>query len=279
MSRRKPHNSSSTPSPSLHKGQLGLPTPERVNHYSDGYETKQLAVGHDREGGVIQSRERAILTHPQLLSELYNLVIQEYAKRGDELPARVEIKQTPADRATAGQRGVLWSYITTHLEVLRGDIRIGDYEGSPRSSDLHRLPSAVKDNKRFNRHRFYAWVREQTGLAVITDFLDRVAIHDNPGFADDASKVLKKWDIGRWLLGKEVYCQNQDCRVHIMPPMPTHCRVCGSPLHNRDRDAENAFYGALGLAARALSEAAHDFVTVERNEYRAGTLASIKKIA
>lgn len=279
MARRKPHNPAAPvlPSQGHYRGQLGLPTPERASHMLDGYEVKQLAIGHDREGGVVQSREKVILNHPQLLLELYNAVVQQYAEKGEELPARIDIKQTPADRATAPYRGILWSYITTHLEVLRGNIRVTDYEGVPQSSDMERFHVAALQQTFFNRRRFYAWVREQIGMACVTDFLDRVAVHDNPGLADDADRILKKHEIGRELLGKQLVCSN--CGTGYGITDRRSCRDCGATLHARDRDAENAFYGALSMCARVLSEAAKDFEISERRHHNRIRLSLNKTLA
>ena len=250
--KRKPHNPAApTPPQALHRGQLGLPTPERANHYSDGYEVSQLAVGHDQQGGVVQSRERAILTHPKLLSELYNLLMQDYAKRGEPLPERIEVRQTPADKATAGWRGVLWSYIDVRTKVLQGGLGSVDYEGSSRGSSLSKIPALVNGNKhQFDKVRFYSWVRDQTGFARITDFLDQVILHDNPGLKNDADTILRKWEMGR-----ELYETN-----------------------NR-RDGEHVFYGALVICAQALHEAALDFDQFQRRDRQIYPLAGTRRIA
>lgn len=276
--KRRPHYAARHQT-DLNRGQLGLPTPEREGHAREGFEVKQLAVGHGWEGGVVQSRERAILTHPQLLYELRNAMVKQYQDRGEEIPHRIHIKQTPSDRATEGiNHYFMWSYIQTHLEVLRGDINISDYEGAPRSSELHRLPRSLGgDKKKFDNRRFYAWVRDQTGLAVVTNLLDRVAVHDNPGLTDDSERVLNKYEIGRYLLGKELTCQNCGGVFGIYDVRG--CKHCGNAIHTRDRDAENAFYGALSMCARVLGEAAQDFQVVEKRRIDTLRLAMNKKIA
>lgn len=248
-----------------YRGQLGLPTPERASHMPDGFETTQLAAGHDREGGVVQSRAQTILTHPALLSELYNASIKAYQDRGEALPAHIEIAQKPADRATAQHRGVLWSYLSTHIEVMRGNCKIVNYEGTQGGSSHDRLPLPIQQftGKAWDRRRFYAWIREQTGMAYLTNFLDRVAEHDNPACLEDASAILTKHDLGRHLLDKEICCAHCGRSYGVRAPRSGFCHGCGARIAGRDRDAENAFYGALSFAAHVLGEAARDFVTWE----------------
>jgi hypothetical protein len=258
-----------------HRGQIGLPTPERAQHMPDGFEVRQLSAGFSREGGVIQSRQVTILTHPALLSELYNAVIQQHQARGEPLPHHVDVNRTPADRATAQHRGILWSYISARIDAIRGNIKIVSYEGAGGSYPGSRLPLPEREfvGRAWDRRRFYAWVREQSGMAYLTDFLDRVVAHDNPGLDLDADTIITKHDIGRALLAKDVVCPNESCRVNFGPRAPRSgfCRHCGSEIRSRDRDAENAFYGALSFAANILGEAARDFVTWENRRRMVGS--------
>jgi hypothetical protein len=248
-----------------YRGQLGLPTPERAQHMPEGFEVKQLAVGYDRQGGVVQSRQVTILTHPALLSELYTAVIQQHQRENKQLPVHVDVSRTPADRATAQNRGILWSYVSSRIDAMRGNIKIVNYEGSGGSAPGSRLPLPEREftGKAWDRRRFYAWVREQTGMAYVTDFLDRVVAHDNPGLDLDADAIITKHDMGRALLAKDVVCPGCEANFGPHAPRSGYCRHCGHEIRPRDRDAENAFYGALSFAAHVLAEAARDFVTWE----------------
>jgi hypothetical protein len=246
--RGKPYNPAKDPKPVLvAPGQLGIANQYRQQHSKSGYDVEQLAVGFERGGGVVRSRERAMLTHPALIAELYNAMMLKLVNSGQQIPERIEIKQTPGDRATAQHRGILWGYLSTRIEVLKGAVKIADYEGVPKSGDLHKLPLT---QKQFDRRRFYAWVREQTGMAIVTDFLDRIVEHDNPELAADADAILTKHEMGEDLIGTQ----------------------------NR-RDAENAVYGALSLSARILAEAARDFHTVESRYWQQIEIAKRRKLA
>ena len=97
---------------------------------------------------------------------------------------------------------------------------------------LNRVPLS---QTQFDARRFYAWLREQHGLLVVTDFLDQVALQLNPELAADGETAPTKAGIGKDLIEIE-----------------------------NARDAKTAADGALALACRVISEAARDFVIIER---------------
>jgi hypothetical protein len=213
------------------QGHLGVPSIERQSHSRAGFDTEEIAESR------YVSRERAMLTHPALLADYYRDVMLKYAERGEQLPEQVVItKMTPSDRVSAAYRNILWAYMRVRTEVARGTIKIADYEGVPSQQELGRLPL---NQNQFDARRFYAWIREQHGLMVITDFLDSVTLQVNPELAEDGETAPTKADIGRSLIDVE-----------------------------NSRDAKTATDGALALACRSLAEAARDFVIIERRHRR-----------
>ena len=226
MKKRIPYNPAAKTKQNL-QGHLGVPNEHRQAHSASGFQIDEIA--EDR----FSSRERAMLTHPGLLADLYNAVVRKYAESGEPLPERIHIgKMTPSDRVTSPYRNILWAYLRVRAEVVRGAIKIADYEGVPSPRELNRVPLS---QNQFDARRFYAWIREQHGLMVITDFLDQVALQINPELAADGETVPTKASIGRELIEIE-----------------------------NARDAKAAADGALALACRAISEAARDFVIIER---------------
>jgi hypothetical protein len=240
MKRRQPYNPAQKSKQDL-RGHLGVANEYRQAHSKSGFETEQIADGR------FSSRERAMLTHPQLLAELYNNVMRKYAESGQPVPERIHIKMTPSDRATAPYRGILWAYLRTRAEVVTGSIKIADYEGAPSARDLHRLPL---NQTQFSARRFYAWVREQPGLACVTDFLDRVVLQLNLAKAEDGEIVLSKAELGRELIDAD-----------------------------NARDCKNASDGALVMCCRVLSETARDFLVLERRYQEQARRASQARIA
>lgn len=225
MKKRTPYNPAK-PKQNV-RGHLGIPTPEREAHSRSGFERDVLA------GNRYVSRERAMLTHPALLADLYNAVIRQYEEKGEPLPERIHLsKITPSDRITAAHRNLLWAYLRVRIEVVKGTLRVADYEGMPSQQDLNRVPL---NQNQFDARRFYAWLREQHGMMVVTDFLDRVALQISPELASDGERAPTKADIGRDLIGVE-----------------------------NTRDAKAATDGALALACRILAESARDFAIIER---------------
>jgi hypothetical protein len=225
MKKRIPYNPAKA-KPNL-QGHLGVPNERRQAHSASGFQTDEIAEGR------FVSRERAMLTHPGLLADLYNAEVRRYAESGEPLPERIHIgKMTPSDRITASYRNILWAYLRVRVEVERGTIKIADYEGVPSPRELNRVPLS---QTQFDARRFYAWIRDQHGLMVITDFLDQVALQINPELVADGEDPPTKAGIGRDLIEIE-----------------------------NARDAKTAADGALALACRAISEAARDFVIIER---------------
>lgn len=225
MKKRTPFNPAKTAKNLT--GYLGVPNVERQARSRSGFETEQITDGR------YVSRERAMLTHPSLLMELYNQVIRKHQEAGETLPEKIHIpKMTPSDRVTASYRNILWAYLKVSAEVSRGTVKIVDYEGTPSAQALNRIPLS---QNQFDSRRFYAWIREQHGLLVITDFLDSVCKQMNPELAADGEAPPTKAEIGQSLTGVE-----------------------------NARDAKTAADGALALACRVLAEAARDFVIIER---------------
>lgn len=209
------------------KGHLGVPSEQRERHSKSGFVTERIAEGR------YVSRERAMLTHPGLLAELYNAIVRKHQEAGEPLPERVHIaKMTPSDRATAAHRNILWAYLRISAEVMRGNINIVDYEGMPSPQELERVPLS---QTQFDARRFYAWLREQHGFMALTEYLDSVVVQLNPELASDDANAPTKAEIGQSLLG---------------------------PVN--ERDAKAAADGALVLACRALSEAARDYMVLVR---------------
>ena len=225
MKKRTPFNPAKTTKKL--QGYLGVPNAERQARSRSGFETEQITDGR------YVSRERAMLTHPALLIELYNQVVRKHQEAGEALPEKIHIpKMTPSDRATAAYRNILWAYLKVSAEVSRGTVKIVDYEGAPAAQGLNRVPLS---QNQFDSRRFYAWIREQHGLLVVTDFLDSICKQMNPELVADGDTTPTKAEIGQSLTGAE-----------------------------NARDAKNAADGALALACRVLSEAARDFVIIER---------------
>ena len=223
MKKRAPYN----PSKPKLQGHLGIPSGERQAHSRSGFDTETITDGR------YVSRERAMLTHPALLADLYNAVVRQYQEKQEPLPERIHIpKMTPSDRVSAPFRNLLWAYLKVRTEVVRGTINVADYEGVPTQKELNRVPLS---QNQFDSRRFYAWIREQHGLMAITEFLDQVALQINPELIIDGDTPPTKSSIGRDLIGVE-----------------------------NTRDAKAATDGALALACRALMEAAHDFAIIER---------------
>ena len=225
MKKRIPYNPArAKPNP---QGHLGVPNEHRQSHSVSGFQTEEIAENR------FVSRERAMLTHPALLADLYNEVVRKHTESGEPLPERIHIgKMTPSDRATAPYRNILWAYLRVRAEVVRGTIKIADYEGVPTQRELNRVPLS---QTQFDARRFYAWIREQHGLMVITDFLDQVTLQINPELAEDGETAPTKAGIGESLIDIE-----------------------------NTRDLKVAADGALALACKAISEAARDFVIIER---------------
>jgi hypothetical protein len=225
MKKRTPHNPAK-PAPNLH-GHLGVPNEHRQAHSRSGFDTEALADSR------FVSRERAMLTHPALLTDLYNEVMRKLAESGEPVPEHIHIsKMTPSDRVSAAYRNLLWAYLRVRAEVVRGTIKAADYEGAPVQRQLNQVPLS---QSQFDARRLYAWIREQHGLMVVTDFLDSIVLQLNPELAGDGETAPTKADIGKGLIGIE-----------------------------NARDAKTAADGALALACRVLSEAARDFVIIER---------------
>jgi hypothetical protein len=226
MKKRIPYNPVVKTKQNL-QGHLGVPNEHRQAHSASGFQIDEIAENR------FSSRERAMLTHPALLADLYNAVVRKYAEAGEPLPERIHIgKMTPSDRVTALYRNILWAYLRVRAEVVRGTIKIADYEGVPSPRELNRVPLS---QNQFDARRFYAWIREQHGLLVVTDLLDKVVLQLNPELAADGETVPTKAEIGRELIEIE-----------------------------NARDAKAAADGALALACRVISEAARDFVIIER---------------
>lgn len=224
--KRAPYNPAAKTKVQL-QGHLGVPTGYRESHSRAGFETERIAEGR------YVSRERAMLTHPGLIAEQYQALMRKYAESGELVPEQINItKLTPSDRVTAPYRNLLWAYLRTRAEVVRGNIKVADYEGVPTQRELNRVPLS---QNQFDARRFYAWIREQHGLMAITEFLDKIALQLNAELAEDGETVPSKADIGRTLIG----------------------------LDNA-RDLKSATDGALALACRSLAEAAQDFVIIER---------------
>jgi hypothetical protein len=123
MARARKKKNSASPQPGKdlysYRGQLGIPTPERAAHMPDGFAIQQLAVGHDHGGGVIQSRQATILSHPGLLAELYTAVVRQHQDENKPLPAHVDVSMTPGDRVTAQNRAILWEYILARIDAVK----------------------------------------------------------------------------------------------------------------------------------------------------------------
>ena len=271
MARARKKKNSASPQPGKdlysYRGQLGIPTPERAAHMPDGFAIQQLAVGHDHGGGVIQSRQATILSHPGLLAELYTAVVRQHQDENKPLPAHVDVSMTPGDRVTAQNRAILWEYILARIDAVKGNSKIVNYSGASGGAPGSRLPLPEREftGRNWDRRRFYAWIRRQPGMAYLTAFLDHVVAHDNDTAAE-AGHVILKHDMGRALLAKDVTCPNDACQTNFGPRAPASgfCRHCGTRLPQaRDRDAEQAFLGGLSFAGHVLAEASRHFVQWE----------------
>lgn len=221
------------------RGQLGIPTPERVAKSNAGFDVQQLAIGHDREGGVMRSRERAMLTPLALLQDRLEEYLQGLRASNQEIPNSPRISMTPSDEVIAGNPYVVHDYITTHKEVKAKSIDITKYEGSPGGGDLHRLPLSDPE---FSRRAFYAWVQENAPLAVTT-VLEQVCEQCNPevmarALGKEPQDAITKADIGRYWAKKQ----------------------------KSDRDAVNSADGALGVVSDILAELHMNYITLKRRK-------------
>jgi hypothetical protein len=228
--KRQPYNPAAKPKPKgKHglKGHLGVPNPQRDARSRAGFDVEAIADGR------YVSRERAMLTPPALIQERHNELVRKYEASGEPLPERIQDNRTtPSDRATAAYRNILWAYLRVRADVVRGNIKIGDYEGAPSQRDPHRLPLS---KGQFDARRWYAWLRAQHGMLPTTEYLDKVACQINPEMAEDCQDAPTKADLGRDLIDLE-----------------------------NTRDLKSAADGALVLACRTIADAARDFVIIER---------------
>ena len=207
--------------------QLGL-SGERLAQSKAGFETEAVGIGHNR------LREKAMLTDPALLAERTNAKMRAYADQGKEPDKDVQITQTPSDRATALWRGILWDYLKTRYRDASGNASITNYEGSTRSSELHKLPLS---NDQFNKLKFFNWLRKTPMGRELTDFLNDVAAQCNPQAHPSGYRVMSKTEIGAWLIDSDTA-----------------------------RDCKSATDGALSLACRMLAGAHAHFAALERQE-------------
>ena len=222
--RRKPWTPGKQAIPAEVAKDLGLDG-RRLNH--GDFEAESVGIGHHR------LREKSPLTHPALLSEMQAMKTKSYIEAGKELPEEgVCITQTPSDRATAQNRKVLWDYIFTRIEAQVGKQNGINYEGSPRSGDLHRLPLT---DRQFNRRAFMQWLKGQPGWKYFTSYLDSFVALVEPQSVVDRDRIMSKGEIGMWLI---------DC--------------------DNTRDGKNAADGALAAICNGLAEAAADFSVVNR---------------
>ena len=207
--------------------QLGL-SGERLARSKMGFESEQVGIGHYR------LKEKAMLTHPGLISERRAIKTKALVESGQELPEEgVRVPETPSDKATAMYRHLLWQVLTTIWES-NGNARITDYQGSPRSSELHRLPFS---EAQFNRRGFVEWLLKQPGWKSGLGLLEKVAIQCNPQAFDSHKMAMSKAEIGMWRIDTDTI-----------------------------RDAKNAADGALAQVCEMMAEAAAHFAALERQE-------------
>lgn len=204
-------------------GQSGIPTKERACKSRSGFEVRQLAAGFSHDGGVVQSRERTMLTNPALMRDkLDELLGRE--RENPKLPSLIHSLGTSSDHAIEGHSKVFWMYAKTHMNVMAGKVNISKYGDSSNSSDIHKLP--LSDHEFLQRH-FYAYAQQHLP-DVIRDFLGWVVLHDNPDLSENSA--ISRGEIGGILvIGKK-----------------------GQPA----RDVAD---GALSICVRVLSEMHKDF--------------------
>lgn len=266
---RKPYNPAKDPAPSDLSKQLGVPTQYRRQHSpkgaEQGFDIMPLASGFDRSGGVVRSRERAMLTplglQQAMLQEAIEKkqaeLLEQQRARGNQTVTseeitlehviqhmrdngllRMKIALTPSDEVIIGNPRIVHDYITTHKEAEAKTIKIANYEGSISAGDIHRLPL---NDKEFERRHFYAYIQEKAPLAV-QKVLAQICEQCNPEVmarisGREPEQAITKAQIGRHWTRRD----------------------------NSDRDAVNNADGVLALACAVLAEIHSEYSTeIER---------------
>lgn len=236
--KKQPYRPGKEPVPGHLTKQLGVPTPYRRQHtpkgYDQGFDIQPLAAGFERGGGVVRSRERAMLTPPDLQRQMLEDFLQKKREAGEEMPQTVRIALTPSDKVIAHNPYIVHDYITTHKEVEAKTIKVSNYEGAISAGDIHRLP--LQDHE-FRRRHFYAWIQDNCPLAV-QKALMQVCEQCNPevmarAHGREPEEAITKAGIGRYWTRE----------------------------NKSDRDAVNNADGVLALAASVLAELHMEYST------------------
>jgi hypothetical protein len=207
--------------------QFGEPNRDRKAKSREGFDTDQLAIGHDKKGGVVRSRERAMLTPLALLQQRVAEEILKLQESGQPIPPYIRAAHTPSDKVIAGNPRVVHDYIETHLSVTARRVKISNYGNSAGGGQSERIPL---DDHEWPKWEFYGWVQDHAPSAIIM-VLNQVCEQCSPEAIALATnrpieEMNTKADIGRFWLRE----------------------------WKSDRDSVNAADGALGVVSHILAE-------------------------
>jgi hypothetical protein len=171
--KRPSHPSKHTPQRLAAALQLGEPHREREAK-SNGFEREQIA-----EGGlpIVRSREKSILTPPDVRRGLIEEAIKDLRDRGIfELDGTtIRIKETAADRLLlpVEHEAICW-FIRVHAKVHAGKVKISSYGGGIKGDDSFDRPLLNYDKA---LHAELQKVLPEAHLA----FLEWLSAHEYPG--------------------------------------------------------------------------------------------------